>query len=307
MKALSFFSAAFLVICASTGCDNGPSNYERITPQAALEVERTPPPPPISGVSIVSYKAAMPIAARSPNSNLSVPDRFILESNDSRFDGMVLTMRGGINVSAEVGGSTYDIISRDGSIIISRDGNILSISNDRGFDKVADYDTLYVLDLVKYAAAFVQRLESDGAVKQKNKVTSFIPGNPNVPTSLVLKHDNVYKSVVNDIYDFSGTRTCSNNRSDFYLTKYSLVSSYEDDYPGYGPQWVRGESVSSTASAACYGAKNDANYKCANTRCTGCQEILECDTLCGMGDFFCSAGVWGRRCDGSEGSCWPCT
>ncbi|MCP3961607.1 MAG: hypothetical protein GY719_27520 [bacterium] len=73
--------------------------------------------------------------------------------------------------------------------------------------------------------------------------------------------------------------------------------------------WYRGAALAATASSCCYQATNNVNNRCtqAGCFCFGCCQILSCDSVCALGDYFCSCGVSGKGC-GPDPFCdgdWP--
>lgn len=60
----------------------------------------------------------------------------------------------------------------------------------------------------------------------------------------------------------------------------------------------RGSAVGSSRSLACDSATNDVQSKCINQWCWGCCQLLTCDCVCGVGDYFCSCGRSGDPCGG---------
>ncbi len=58
----------------------------------------------------------------------------------------------------------------------------------------------------------------------------------------------------------------------------------------------RGWGMGSARSFACASATNDANIQCWNRYCIGCCRFAECDAVCALGDYGCSAGRTGWSC-----------
>ncbi|HUP66526.1 MAG TPA: hypothetical protein VM557_14740 [Thermoanaerobaculia bacterium] len=63
----------------------------------------------------------------------------------------------------------------------------------------------------------------------------------------------------------------------------------------FGPE-VRGFATDLSESLACRDAKADANLQCWNSYCTGCCHFYECDSICALGDYFCSGAITGVAC-----------
>ena len=73
--------------------------------------------------------------------------------------------------------------------------------------------------------------------------------------------------------------------------------------PACGSTLRRGSATGNTRSYCCQLATQNMNNKCWNSQCTGCCNVLDCDAMCALDDYFCSCGRAGYECAVPAPSC----
>ena len=228
---------------------------------------------------------------------------FVLRSDDPAFDGMVLkyseegsTQIFDVRVKEDRYVARLDLPAKASSVTLN--GKVVASSRGGKTTMADGLDEEAYGEVMKHVGAFMGYLQDEGAIEVGPLDDQRGPVRPTVgkdhgeaglhgedPSLLTAEHPAV------------GCRGGSSNVADFVMLPAVLLQT--------GPDvWHRGFATDWSESQACYKARVNVNERCSNICCTGCVEVLSCDSTCLPGTpYVCSAGVSGRECGTGEGSC----